>query len=77
MPPPTSNLCKTLIIIVDKQTVSVNISSLGHFAHLLKLCFGVVEVRALHNLRELGIQTHTEIKHAAVNLNLEGRRKMI
>ena len=38
--------------------------------YLLKLGLGVVQVRPLHNLRELRVQADTEVEHAAINLYL-------
>ena len=39
-------------------------------SHRVKLGLGVVQMRSLHDLRELSIQTHTEVKHSSINLNL-------
>ena len=39
-------------------------------AHRVKLGLWEVEMRALHNLRELCVQTHTEVQHTTINLHL-------
>ena len=41
----------------------------GDLADLLKLGLGIVQVRSLHYLGELSVQTHTEVQHATVNLD--------
>ena len=43
--------------------------------HLVELGLGEVEVRALHYLRELRVQTHTEVQHPTINLNLWVRKE--
>ena len=37
---------------------------------LLKSCLWIVEMRTLNNLRELSVQTNTEVQHPTVDLHL-------
>ena len=67
---PSKVFCYTVYCDPLQNSQMDSIATARYSTDLLKFGLWVVEMRALNDLRELGVQTDAEVEHSSINLHL-------